>query len=180
MKNFKKISKKGAIILAGLIIVGLVASGALMNYYLNRDVTADSQVILEYSATGDFTGEEVNAETLDMPIDVGDDFVGNDTEFFVYWMKCNANLDNDLKTTWTLSDTSTDDPEGLTIALQYDDSGTWTDIFNWSAVDDGSTAQAYTFSPGDVDNLRVWITGHEYLMEGEYSFLLELEATSQV
>ena len=180
MKNFKKISKKGAVLLAGLLVIGMIAGAAMMNRYMQRNGQADSQVILEYSATGDFTGEEVNAEDLDMPIDVGDDFVGNDTEYFEYWMKCNPDLDNDLDVNWTITDTSTDDPEGLTISLQYNNSGTWEDVFEWVATDGGSLNTGYTFSPGDADHLRVVITGHDYLIEGEYSFSLDLEASSQI
>lgn len=170
----KKISQIGIISLVLLISATLITCGALMTYYLNVTVNVDSGVILEYSTTGVFGGEEENAEDLDKIFDYTN-FVGDDIDVENFYIKCNPNLDKDLSTIFTITDIGIDDPDGLTLALQWDDSGTWTDLFNWSATDGGSTTGTFTFSPADEINFRLWVSGNVYLMEGDHSFLIELE-----
>lgn len=170
----KKLSKIGIISLTLIIASALTVCGVLMSYYVNVTVNVDSGVILEYSATGVYGGEEVNAEDLDLTYDFLN-FVGDDVDTKQAWYKCNANLDKDLPITFTITDTSIDDPDGLTIAWQYDNSGTWTDIFNWTATQSGSTSGDFTFNPAQTENFRMWVSGNHYLEEGDHSFLLEVE-----
>ena len=83
---------------------------------------------------------------------------------------------------WTFTDISTDDPEGITIALTYRTSmlEEWTDVLNFTAVDGESVTVQYTFSPGDEDHFGIWVGGDDYLMTGEYGFSLDLEASSKL
>jgi hypothetical protein len=168
----KKLSKIGMISITLLIATALIVSGALMSYYLQVTVNVDSGVILEYSED-DVTYE--NAEDLDKTFDYLN-FVGDDIDTKLFYMKCNANLDNDLPVTFTISNSLIDDdPDGMTIALQYDNGGTWTDIFNWTVIDDGSTTGDFTFSPADEIDFRMWVEGDYYLKEGDHAFTLDLE-----
>lgn len=172
MKLFNtKMKKTGLIALTLLIISALTVSGALMSYYLNVTVNVDSGVILEYSPD-DVTYE--NAEDLDK-IFTYTDFVGDNIDVQTWFIKASPHLQKDVLTKFTITDQSTDDPEGIDIALQYDDSGTWTDIFNWSAVQSGSTSGTFTFPPNHKENFRLWVSGDYYLMEGDHQFLIELE-----
>jgi len=176
MKHTKKIGKKASLFLVLIVALAITATAVLMGYYLNyNEISADAGVILEYSVD-DVNWE--NAEDLDKSWDLGSDFCGADVETHTFFIKCNADLDSALNVTWTISDVSTDDPEGLTIQLQYNDGG-FEDIINWEATDGGSASAMFEFNHSDDIEFKIIVTGHDYLKEGDYGFLLELEATSE-
>jgi len=173
----RKIGKAGFGVLIAIGLVAAVGVSVLMTYYVGYDTTADADVILEYSADNS-TFE--NAETLGKTFDVEDDFCGADIETHPFWIKCNGDLDAQLAVNWTITDTSTDDPEGLTLQLQKKDGAVWVDVMSWVMTDGGTITQLYDFDAGDVDELQIVITGDDYLMEGTYSFDLDLEASSKL
>ena len=164
--------KKPIVIGAVILIVSMLSVvGALMNYYVNVTINVDSGVALEWS-DDDVTYE--NAEDLAKTLDFNN-MVANDTATFTRYMRYSANADHPVVVWYKISDQSTDDPEGITIALQYDNGGTWTDVFNWSASALGDTSGQYTFNPSDAETFRFWVYMDEYLKEGDHQFLLEVE-----
>lgn len=168
----KKLSKIGIISMTLIIISSLMVCGALMSYYINTTINVDSGVLFEYSTTGVYGGEEENCEDLDKTLDFLN-FVGNDTEIHDFYIRLNQHANKPHTIKFIITDTSTDNPEGLQIALQWDNAGTWTDLFNWSATQSGTTEEVLLFQPNTMRHLRVWVQGDVYLLEGEHSFLLE-------
>ena len=165
MKETKKLSKKLAVGLVLLVAGVAITSGVLMAYYYQGTVEADADVILEWSVDNSVWE---NAEDLDKTIDVGNDFVGGDTETFDRWIKYNANADNNLVVKFEFTDTGTDDAAGVYIKLEYNNSGTWTQICN------ETTSGTHEFTPGDAEDLRITIVGDTYLEEGDYQYTLDI------
>lgn len=160
----------------GALIFGAGAvSGALFSLFIDGTINADTGYILQWSDTGVWGGEEVNAEDYNPTITYSG-LVGGDTDVKLFYMRCNSNLDSAITTEYTITDDGIgDNPTGLTIALQYDNSGTWTDIFNFTASASGSTSGTFTFNPSDVENFRLWCNANEYMMEGEHAFNFEMD-----
>ena len=167
MERSKKISKKLAVGLVLLIGAVVVTSGVLMAYYFQGTADTDAQVILEWSEDDKSSWE--NAEDLVKSWDVGTDFVGGDTETFDgRWMKYNSDADNNLVVKFEFTDTGTDDAAGVYIKLEYNNSGTWTQICN------ETTSGTHEFTAGDEVELKITVVGDTYLEEGDYQYTLDI------
>jgi len=171
MKMIKHIKKPIFIGAVVLMLSALSVMGAVMSYYMQTTVNIGTDAVLEYSLD-DITYQK--CEDLGKTYDFVN-FTGDNIEVQQFHIKASPHLQKNVPVEFTITDISTNDPDGMTLALQYDDSGTWTDIFNWSATQSGTTSGTFIFPPNHKENFRLWVEGHYYLMEGDHSFTIDLE-----
>ncbi len=172
MKKFKKMSK-GMGLLVSLIVIGAVITGAvLISYYASIQAKTDATQVLEYSEDHS-TWQD--AEDLSKSINLTD-FCGPDIVTYERWFRANSNLDSAINVRFTVNDTGTDDAEGITFALQWNNSGVWEDVYSWEGTDGYGN---YNFNPGDDVHFRIYIEGDEYLAEGDYRFTIDVEAENK-
>ena len=156
-----------------LIIIGAVITGAvLISYYASIQANTDATQVLEYSEDHS-TWQDV--EDLSKSINLTD-FCGPDRVTYERWFRANSDLDNAINVRFTVNDTGTDDAEGITFALQRNNSGVWTDVYNHTGTNGFGN---YNFNPGDDVKFRIFIDGDEYLAEGDYAFTINVEAEAK-
>ena len=174
--KIKRFGKLGTALLVLIIGAGITMGALIANFYVLQSASVDSDVVLTWSDTGEFTGEEKNAEDLTEDFTILD-FVGNDVENYTWFLHCNDDLNAvALQVNFTIFDTGSDDPEGINIVLEYFDGDSWEEIINWDAEEQGETLGQHSFAPGDTTQFRVTFTGHVYLMEGSHNFAIQTTA----
>jgi len=166
--KMKMVSILGIVLVIG---AGVTMGALIANWFFQGSTTVNTTAVLQYSE--DNTNWQ-SAEDL-MKNWALENFVGNDVDTQIFYLKCNPNLDNSFQATFNISDNSTDDPEGININLSYNNSGNWVSLIDWDATYNGYSTVTYTFNPGDDIEFKLTFTGDIYLKEGNHEFALTVE-----
>ena len=159
MKQIKKISKKGAIILAGLIVIGMVVSGAVISWYMNANTeTGTIGDLLQYSV------DDVSYSVMEeLAPDISySNVVPGDSETLTRYIQISSNINQDHTIKFSLiNDTaSAGDFIGTTLTLFDNTSGTPVEVC--TCTDGATDTGTIVFSAGDKKVLELVLEVDNY------------------